>query len=94
MYQPGGSEVARRGPPSIPRCKAIGESLNAVAQDGGAACPMNRTVNTTATSQCAIRGVHDRVDILISDVPLNGSDDGHQASIGQTPLGCPDTPNN
>ena len=40
---------------------------------------MNRTVNTTATSHCAIRRVHYRVDILISDVSLHGSDDGHWA---------------
>ena len=38
-------------------------------------CPMNRTVNTTTTSHGAIRGVHDRIDILLSDVPLTGSDD-------------------
>jgi hypothetical protein len=54
---------------------------------------MNRTVNTTATSHRAIRGIDDRIDTLLSDVSLNGSDDGHQASIAQTPLGCPDTPN-
>jgi hypothetical protein len=36
---------------------------------------MNRTVNTTATSHRAIRGVHDRIDTLLSDVALKGSDD-------------------
>jgi len=55
---------------------------------------MNSTVNTTATTHCAIRSVHYRVDSLRSDVPLNGRDDWHQASIGQTLSGCPDTLDN
>ena len=42
---------------------------------------MNRTINTTATSHCAIRGVDYRVDSLRSDVPWNGSDNQHQVSI-------------
>jgi len=54
---------------------------------------MNRAINTTATSHCAIRGVHDRIDTLLGDVPLNGSNDWHQTSIAQKPLGCPDTLN-
>jgi hypothetical protein len=46
---------------------------------------MNRTVNTTATAHCAIRGVHYRIDLLLSDVALNGIDDGHQVSIADPP---------
>jgi hypothetical protein len=42
---------------------------------------MNRTVNTAATSHGAIRGVHYRVDILLGNVALNGSNDWHQVSI-------------
>jgi hypothetical protein len=43
---------------------------------------MNRTINTTATSHCAIRGVHYRINLLLRDVTLNGSDDRHQPIIG------------
>ena len=90
MYHPPCGQIAIAVVhPASPVASPFGESLNAVAQDSRTACAMDRAVNSTATTHRVIGGVDYRINVLLSDVPLNCSNNGHRVSIHRLTLGRP-----